>query len=288
MINLCTVCDKDYLLKGLALYNSLLQTTSEAFRLFWLCIDQETYDTLEKLDLLGVRPMLLSEIEASNPDLVTAKNNPPSRFGNQYQNYCWALCPYFTHYILTRFLSSHQKIIYVDSDIFFYQSPKIILDAMGSKSVALHTHRFGCDFNENIEVGWFNIGVLVFANDEMGNKVALQWKNWLLDTNNPYYSTHGICGDQKYAELFPTLIGWENICVFDRQADIMHLAPWCIENPDNKSVAFFHFSHFQYDLNNHTWRDSMHGEWNPSKDPKILPYYQDYFNSIVELSKKLL
>jgi len=60
MINFCTLCDRKYLEKGLALYQSLINQCKEGFRLHWLCIDDETYHILANtrqpivLDLSGI------------------------------------------------------------------------------------------------------------------------------------------------------------------------------------------------------------------------------------------
>ena len=50
--NCCTLSDYNYLLKGLVLYDSLEKHNKEDFRLYYLCLDQKTYDKLKELNLI--------------------------------------------------------------------------------------------------------------------------------------------------------------------------------------------------------------------------------------------
>jgi hypothetical protein len=292
MINFCTVADSRYLLKGLAMYNSLVDTMKgEAFTLHWLCLDDQCYDKLlnirwelrDNIDHALLMIYKLSEFEKGNEDLRQMKANPATMFGDSYSNYCWSLTPWFIDYVLNnQLLATEQWLVYVDSDIVFYQSPMTIIDVMDGNSVGIHTHRFTPPMKD-IDVGWYNVGVMVFRNDWDGKFVADMWKGWLIDTTNPYYKTHGKTGDQKYLELFATRS--DKIRVFDEGTNITHLAPWCANIDHSKAVAFFHFSHFTYDLKADTWSDSLHGEWNPAREPGIIAYYEAYFEAIKEASR---
>jgi len=45
-----------------------------------------------------------------------------------------------------------------------------------------------------------------------------------MDPNNRWHKTHGLCGDQKYLELFFDLFESKNIKILDE--NIGHGAPW--------------------------------------------------------------
>lgn len=283
-MNFCTIGDEKYILKGLALYKSLCDTGETHFILHWLCIDQETFHTLNKLRdkypiYKKIKLYSLENYEYGYPELRQAKNNPPSNYGTQYSQYCWCLAPWFTNYILER-LKKDDYLLYIDNDIYFYDTPQIIIDAMKGRSIGIHTHRFTGTFEER-DNGWYNVGIVVFKSNNTGIRISRLWKEWLLNPSNEYYKKYGTCGDQKYLELFPVLAGLGNVCVFDEEAKILHYAPWCTHDGEPGHTAlFFHFSHFTFDPVTGKWTDSLHGEWNPSAQPGMMSYYKDYFAAI--------
>lgn len=282
MIHICTTGDINYLNKGICLLQSLVETIRTPFVLHWLCFDKETHEVVKQSP--HVIPYLLEDLEKENSELIAAKEIPAREYGNQYSQYCWCLTPYFINYILKqKVIGAGDKLLYCDNDIYFYHSPEIILDAMGAKSVAIHTQRFGGAYDDNNPVGWYNVGVMAFKKDETGMDISEKWKGWLLNPSNEYAEKYGTCGDQKYLNLFIPLWGKEKVCVFDEDNGIVHLAPWCTHNPDNRPVLFYHFSHFRCDDN--TWYDSLHGEWNPSREPEIKKLYEEYYQIICQLLK---
>lgn len=287
MISFCTTGDRDYLFKGLALLQSLKDTLGEGnFELHWLCIDVETQLALCKLmDYDHIKIYSLGYLEKEDEHLVAAQNNPPSNYGSQRDNYIWALTPYFINYLLKN-NPKIESLVYVDNDIQFLQSPQVILDVVGDKAMGVHTHRFKTGRKNGDEVGWFNVGVVVFQNNFDGQMLSNLWKEWVLNYNNPYREKYGLCGDQGYLcklyELFT-----DKICVFDEDERISHLAPWC-PHLNGRPIIFIHFSHFNFDLQENTWRDSHHGEWKPVvKHRHMRQYYENYFEAIKKASKLL-
>jgi len=218
-MNFCTIADKDYLTKALAMYQSLCENV-EDFTLYFLCIDDETYLKLDELNLSNIYYFQVPLLEALDNELIKAKNNPQSKYGTKYSQYCWCLTPYFTNFILTHYIEDSEYLMYVDADIYFYGNPQIILDEMNGKSVGIHTHRFSPPFKE-VDTGWYNCGIVVFKNDFVGIEMSDNWKSWLLNQNNEYFEKYGTCGDQKYLELFQRFC---DVSVFDE--NILHGAPW--------------------------------------------------------------
>lgn len=286
MLYFCTHCDKNYLLKGLALHHSLMQTVGDGkFKLYWLCNDEEIHRTLLEMNLPNVDTFSLKSLENTFDELRIAKDNPPSKYGTQYSQYMWTLTPYFVYYLLNCVVKEEQKLIYVDADLYFYRSPQEILDVVGDKAAGIHTHRFTPPFNDEIDTGWYNVGCLVFNNNEIGRRVSETWKDWLLDTTNEFYEKYGTCGDQRYLNLFERLFGEENICVFDKDDVIRHNAPWCCNDIAEKEPLFYHFSHFTIKEDGN-WSDSIEGEWKPAADKNVTPYYDNYFGVQKMLAEK--
>lgn len=280
LTNFCTLCDKNYIHKGLALYNSLISTMKTPFRLYWLCVDQETFDSIIALGIENIIPLSLSALEKENPDLERSKSNPASLYGSQRDNYIWSLAPYFVNYLLHNKINEGEKLTYLDSDICFYISPQIILDVVGSRAAGIHTHRFGNRIaSGQSPTGWYNVGVVVFTKNSVGMNLSDLWAYWVMNTNNEYYKQYGTCGDQKYLELFSKIAGENEVCIFDNDERISHRAPWCVEE-DGRPVVFYHFSHFTFDLIGNSWKDNLKMEWFPSAHPHIRPLYENYFEEM--------
>lgn len=307
-MNFCTIADKNYTVKGLAMFQSLTLTVQGAFTLHWLCLDKESFSELKQLQqqdsVFGrtfkyrVKLYSLYNLEEKDSALLAARKNPSGEYGTQYSQWCWCLTPYFTNYILQS-IPQNEYLMYVDSDIYFYKNPVTICNIMNGKSVGIHTHRFLGIYNDDSATGWYNVGVVVFANNDVGKAVAKFWKQCMLDVTNIYYEKYGTCGDQKYLNLFPKLWGG-HVSIFDEEGSeerCGHLAPW---NRDglmhparhvvvngrgiHEPVVFFHFSHFTLDSTGNEWKDSINGEWNPSRDIHIKKYYEEYFNVIQHIN----
>lgn len=287
-MNVCTLTDSSYLAKGLTMRQSLIDLGVE-HTVYWLCLDDETYNRIFTLD--NVEAYKLSNLEKIDSTLQKLKSNPATRYGGQRENYIWSLAPYFINFLLKNEIEPGEFITYIDSDIFFYNSPQIILDTIGERSVGIHTHRFGLN-RKKLDVGWYNVGVIVFKNDRAGRLISELWKHWMVDASNPYYDEYGTCGDQKYLELFVEMFP-KQVCVFDEEGPISHLAPWCTHLED-KPVIFFHFSHFVYSLEKNSWNDNVREwrgewpEWKPSRHSHIRPYYELYFDKIKEAHKLII
>src|SRR6202011_2806436 len=70
----CTYFDHNYLARALVLYDSLKRNCAD-FKLWMLCMDEESYAALEKLKLPEVGLISLSELERDDPLLRQAKTN---------------------------------------------------------------------------------------------------------------------------------------------------------------------------------------------------------------------
>ena len=73
MRSYCTLFDSAYLLKGLALYESLARF-SASFHLYVICFDDECYRVLKKLSRPSMTPICLSDFESGA--LLEVKKKP--------------------------------------------------------------------------------------------------------------------------------------------------------------------------------------------------------------------
>jgi len=253
----CTTSDINFLHRGLALYDSLIKHNDD-FRLFYLCSDTESYEKLKDLDREKIIPVSLDTLLEQDEDLKIAKNNEPSyeaiNVGHKTNcepkkvQFFWCLSAYFTWWVLDQ--EDVDEVLYIDPDIYFYNDWQIVFDEIGDKSIGLVRHRIPYVS----AVGEYNVGIVYFRKDLKGYSCSDFWKNCLLDVTNKYYSTHGMCGDQKYLELFSPLFGEESVAIIDEK--VGHLAPWnlryhkylddgIIWEDRKQHLIYYHFSDFK-------------------------------------------
>ena len=73
MLNFVTLFDRNYLSRGLALYDSLEKECNDSFLLFILCMDEESYLYFSEKKMKNISLIKLDEIEAFYPVLLKLK-----------------------------------------------------------------------------------------------------------------------------------------------------------------------------------------------------------------------
>jgi len=245
MKNLCTLSDWNYLAKGLALYETLKATSTEEFKLWYLCLDEKSFERLQALNLPEIVPVSLKAMEDLREDLRGARANRP------YNQFCWTLASYFCWDLLK---GKIDHITYIDSDILFYQDIDLFYKEIGARSVGIIAHRHNSVGDRD---GAYNVGVIYFKNDKAGQDCLFWWMDAVLNKRFPHLAT---CGDQKYLEDFIPRFGAENVAVVDET--IGHGAPWnyrlyrwdklaegkIVWGTKEQPFVFNHFSRMSYDL----------------------------------------
>jgi len=131
--NFCTLFDKNYLTRGLALYDSLLKFCPD-FKIWMLCMDAESYEMLKSLNLEKIIPLKIEEIE--DKCLLSVKNTRTSA------EYCWMMSSSLPLYILEKI--GVDMITYLDADLYFFQLKK--KSAESTMSV--------CSYSGMIKMAW--------------------------------------------------------------------------------------------------------------------------------------
>lgn len=227
--NFCTLFDKNYLLKGLALYDSLLKHCPD-FKLWILCMDNETHEILSKLNLEKTELISLKEFE--DPKLLEVKP------GRKASEYCWTCTPSLPLYILDK-NSNLESITYLDADLFFFDSPEAVYREFGSDSIMIIPHNFSEEqkWREKTS-GKFNVGMLIFRNDQSGLECLNWWREKCLGWCFDYYED-GKLGDQLYLNDWPERFKGVHV-LKNRGANI---ASWNVRAHDFSKwpVIFYHF-----------------------------------------------
>lgn len=302
MINICALSDKNYLKFGMALYESIEENCNEEFNFYYLCMDDETYEAMKSLDKKNVHLIQMDEIKATQ-DFKTLEDN--TKYDPSGDNtYCWAMASFFSEYLICNF--DLDDLMYIDSDICFYNSVEHVYQTASKKSIAIMLHRHN---DVGSHVGGYNVGLIYFKNDDVGYKCLKWWRDCVINPHNKWAEKYGTCGDQKYLEAFSVVFGPENVCVIDEE--IGHGAPWNMGLYDyvtneiggefvwrpyghkkerlnlgidfdtkKQKMYFVHFAQFTPDYDNKRYRMDRSGAWCQCgiyNNAFALNYYNDYF-----------
>ncbi len=236
--NFCTLFDRNYLFKGLALYESLLKVCDN-FKLWILCFDDVTYNLLKKMNLKNIELISLKEFE--DKELLKIKNI------RSPVEYCWTCTPSLPLYILKN-NPSLDMITYLDADLFFYSNPNPVYEEFGNNSILIIEHKYSSAYEKYEKTsGKYNVQFLIFRNDSNAIE-CLKW--WRERCNEWCFFKHedGKLGDQKYLDDWPGK--FKGVHVLQHKGG--GLAPWnvqkySIRKVDNKifiddnELIFYHF-----------------------------------------------
>lgn len=192
MLNFCTLFDSVYLSRGLAMYASLKQHCKD-FHLYIFAFNEECDRILRTLNLDHVTVISLAEFE--DPELLKVK---PTRSRAEY---CWTCTSSTVLYVLDHF--KVDNCTYLDSDLYFYSSPQVLLDEMGDNSVLITPHRYTPQYDQSRKTGIYCVQFVTFKNNEQGRTVLEWWRNACLDWCYNRFE-EGRFGDQKYLDDWPS------------------------------------------------------------------------------------
>lgn len=223
-----TLFDRLFLPQGLALQQSM-QRHCDNFTLWILCVDDQVFDDLCKLQLDNVRLLQLSKLET--PELLTAK---PTRTKVEYY---WTLTPCTARFVFEAD-SSVERVTYIDADMWFRKRPTPIFREFeeSGKDVLITDHAYAPAHDQSATCGQFCVQFLTFR--RIGGETVRKWwearcLEWCHNREED-----GKFGDQKYLDQWPELFE-DNIHILKDVERL--LAPWnATRFPYGNSVAW-HF-----------------------------------------------
>lgn len=251
MKNYCTLFDSNYIMRGLAMYNSLKRHSND-FHLYIFAFDDNCYNKLKELRLENVIVIRLNEFE--DEELLKVK---PTRTAGEY---CWTSTPSTILYCLEKY--KLESCTYLDADLYFYANPDVLIDEMenAGKSIVITNHRYTPEYDQSATSGIYCVQFMTFKNDEKGLKALKWWRNVCL---NWCYARQedGKFGDQKYLDTWP--IQFEGVHELKNLGG--GVAPWNIQQYklDNNLIGeelssekkfeliFYHFHGFKVYSNNY-------------------------------------
>jgi hypothetical protein len=237
----CTYFDRNYLTRGLALYDSLRRHCQRPFVLWVLCFDDETYDILSRLHLPGVRLISWREFEAGDEELAHVKTD------RSQVEYYWTCTPSLPLYVLQH-NPEVDLITYLDADLYFYNDPQPIFDELGEGSILIIGHRYAAEYAHLANTsGIYNVSLMIFRRDRNGLMCLHWWREHCLKWCYARYED-GKFGDQKYLDDWPDR--FRGVVVLQHKG--AGLAPWnysryavslkeYTKTVDGQPLIFYHF-----------------------------------------------
>jgi hypothetical protein len=269
----------------LALYYSL-EKVCVSFHIYIFAFDNQTHEILLKLNLKHATIISLAQLE--DKDLLSVKAD------RTIGEYCWTATPAAIYYVIKNF--KVESCTYLDADVYFYSSPQIIFNELGSKSILITEHRFSPEYRTHEKKnGKYCVQYITFKNDEFGLEALTWWKDQCIIW---CYARHedGKFGDQKYLNDWTTrfknvhvlqhlgggLAGW-NISQYEFYKTSEQF--YGIEKATNRQfdVIFYHFHYLKLFTNGKL-----------DLGPRIISnkskeyFYKPYLFTIEEIKRKVL
>lgn len=237
----CAVLDKNFLARGLVLYESLLKVNDQA-RFAFFCIDDCTASVLQKLNL--DRAIIIKHGDFVNEDLHKIKNS------RSRAEFCWTCKPFALLHIINN-IEDCDWVIYVDTDMMFFADPDNAIPVKDAHYlIAPHGFHKSLEHYEK-SVGKFNAGYVAVKSSAKGSQVLLWWSKRCIEScsaiaNDIKYA------DQKYLDQLPSLFPFGAISANKG----LNTAPWNIYNylisnnggsidVDGEPLLLYHFQGLQ-------------------------------------------
>ena len=280
-----TCFDVNYLVKGLALIESIIHHENRDFEIFVVCLDQATQRFLRQLGLLYIKTLLLADIESDDLQLQVAKQN------RSLVEYYWSLKATLALYLI-RHHPEIEAVFYLDADLYFYSSPDPLWQAIENKSVLIHEHGFAPEQATLSKYGKYNAGMIGFRNDPMGLKILHWWRDLCLKWCHARLE-NGKFGDQLYLNQMPRT--FDRVGVVDNIG--VGVAPWnhiqyefCFDSSgharvNGTKIVFYHFHSLVF-IAPEIITPSQHIS-NPITKDILRICFLPYINKLIEIQQRL-
>ena len=236
-IGLITHCDINYLSRALSLIDSL-RVQEDNSPVHVLCHDSSSFQRITELNLSKVYPMNRSDMYEKFPDLINAEKNRTSL------EFYYCFSPFLLKYLQ---LLKYEKLVYLDSDLYFFDTITSTLSLSTGYDVGIVPHRFEKNDSNLNQYGVYNVGLVYFENNENAINTLDWWAESCLNSTK-LEVTETSFGDQKYLDFFKD----KQASIFEYRGHGDNAAPWnCnfaeLINRDQirikgEALHYYHFS----------------------------------------------
>lgn len=235
----CIIVARAKLYQGIALYYSLLPNMKN-YKVFFLCMDDEVYYILDKMNLNNA---VLINVNKLEDETILKLKKERNRL-----EYCCTMKPVFLIYVLNNYPDVN-IVTYMDADLYFFGESNKLYEEMGQSTVMLSNHDLpeSLKYHES-QMGKYNGGFVIFKRDSSSLECLNWWKQRCFERCSilPDGSTFV---DQKYLELMYSLFN----CVSVIETPGVNIAQWNVHKNkmrknygeilvNNDKLIFYHFS----------------------------------------------
>lgn len=192
----CTIVDRHYLVRAVAMYRSLARQYAPAdVELALYCVDDDAHHASQALNLPGVRPLHLVELEAFDPGLARVR---PSRRAEEYY---WTATPcLLRHQLAVR--PDLDEVTYLDADLLFFSPPEPLFAEMDGAHILITPHRFARCYENERRAGIYNVQFLTVRRGGDTARCLDWWRERCLEWCH-HRVEDGKFGDQRYLDDWP-------------------------------------------------------------------------------------
>lgn len=235
----CTYTDHRYLSRALTLIESMRRQGCND-EIWVCCLSEECRKGLAASALNNVVLLDLVDLEKEYPRLLEVKRD---RTALEYYFTC---TPLLVEYAF-RNSAATETVTYLDSDLFFFDSPDRVHNEIDDAPVAIIPHNHVAREKWRDKYGLFNVGWVSFRRSEEGLQCLAWWKERCLEWCNTHVEGERYA-DQGYLNAFPRIAPHTKILTHKG----CNAAPWNLENYrvhleddkvflDEDPLLFFHF-----------------------------------------------
>jgi hypothetical protein len=243
----CTYFDHNYLSRAKLMIDSLRRFEPKT-HIYILALSELCEATLRELALPDVEIIPLPRLEDAYPELAAAK------LTRSTIEYYFTLSPFLPHYLFTQILAD--RITYIDADLYFFTSPRPVLDSLGGASIAITPHRFSRLYLDRgyMQYGHFNVGWITYRRCPEAMECLKTYKAECLAWCYDRVELDRFA-DQKYLDSWP--LRYPSIKILGHKG--FNLGIWNVDNykllpkerystkekyvtVDGESLVFYHFS----------------------------------------------
>lgn len=287
MLHFTTYFDKNYLARGLVLYDSLAVVCPQ-FRLYILCLDAYTADYFRthSADFPQVSILTLNELEAADGALEEARKN------RSLIEYYFTLSPCLPLHLLKQYQLPH--ICSLDADMLFLSDPAKLFAYLNDYSIIITPHKFSPELRYLDKFGRYNVSFQIFKNDQTGTACLEEWRRQCLEwCGDTYDAANDRFADQKYLDDW---IGSYPGKVKELDDAVSGIAPWNLNNykisridgqffSNGEKIIFYHFHHFK--MYGDRWISNVFDTYFAKWQKRVEDLYFVYWEKIIRKRKIL-